>query len=109
LPLGLTPLSGATSAPFQLGFGFTSGNKLWDVNTIIDALAGDQLITILAEPNLTALSGETASFLAGGEFPVPIAGNTNNGSTTITAEVQKVGRSPAVGTPVLSSHPPYLL
>ena len=30
-------------------------------------------MTILAEPNLTALSGETASFLAGGEFPVPIS------------------------------------
>ena len=58
----------------QLGAGFTSGTKLWDVNDIIDALAGDQLITILAEPNLTALSGETASFLAGGEFPIPIAG-----------------------------------
>ena len=79
LPLGLAPLSGATSAPIQLGSGFTSGNKLWDVNAIIDALAGDQLITILAEPNLTALSGETASFLAGGEFPIPIAGNSTNG------------------------------
>ncbi len=46
----------------------------WDVNGIIDALAADQLITILAEPNLTAQSGETASFLAGGEFPIPVAG-----------------------------------
>src|SRR5262249_4142640 len=86
LPLGLTPLSGATSAPFQLGSGFTSGNGAWNVNAIIDALAGDQLITILAEPNLTALSGETASFLAGGEFPIPIAGNSTNGTTTITVE-----------------------
>ncbi len=82
-PLGLAPLSGATAAPNQFGGGFTSGNGLWDVNGIIDALAGDQLITILAEPNLTALSGETASFLAGGEFPIPIAGNTSNGQTTI--------------------------
>ena len=30
-------------------------------------------MTILAEPNLTALSGETASFLAGGEFPIPVS------------------------------------
>src|SRR5262249_36594485 len=72
LPLGLAPLSGATSPPYQVGAGFTSGNGAWDVNAVVDALAADQLITILAEPNLTALSGETASFLAGGEFPIPI-------------------------------------
>ncbi len=42
-----------------------------DLNNLIDALAADGLVTILAEPNLTALSGETASFLSGGEFPVP--------------------------------------
>ena len=44
-----------------------------DVNAIIDALAEEGLITLLAEPNLVALSGETASFLAGGEFPIPVA------------------------------------
>jgi pilus assembly protein CpaC len=36
---------------------------------MIDALSQDNLLTVLAEPNLSALSGETASFLAGGEFP----------------------------------------
>ena len=40
---------------------------------MIDALATDGLISVLAEPNLVALSGETASFLAGGEFPIPVA------------------------------------
>jgi pilus assembly protein CpaC len=63
----------------QVGFGSTR----WDINGVIDALASDQLITILAEPNLTALSGETASFLAGGEFPVPVAGS-NTGEITIS-------------------------
>ena len=43
-----------------------------DLNNLIDALAADGLVTIMAEPNLTALSGETASFLAGGEFPIPV-------------------------------------
>ena len=43
-----------------------------DINTVIDALESEGLISLLAEPNLTALSGETASFLAGGEFPVPV-------------------------------------
>lgn len=44
-----------------------------NVNAVLDALEQENLVSILAEPNLTALSGETASFLAGGEFPVPVA------------------------------------
>ncbi|MDJ0611504.1 MAG: type II and III secretion system protein family protein [Kiloniellales bacterium] len=44
----------------------------FDINGLIDALAQDSMISILAEPNLTAMSGETASFLAGGEFPIPV-------------------------------------
>jgi pilus assembly protein CpaC len=43
----------------------------------IDLAAKDGLVSILAEPNLTALSGETASFLAGGEFPIPIPQGNN--------------------------------
>ncbi len=41
-----------------------------DLNVLIDALDSEGLITVLAEPNLTAVSGESASFLAGGEFPI---------------------------------------
>jgi pilus assembly protein CpaC len=41
-------------------------------NGIIDALAQDNLAHVLTEPNLTVMSGQTASFLVGGEFPVPI-------------------------------------
>jgi pilus assembly protein CpaC len=72
--------SSTLSAPARLGFGATSSR--YDVNGIIDALAEDRLATILAEPNLTAQSGETASFLAGGEFPVPVAA-TNTGQISI--------------------------
>ncbi len=42
------------------------------VSALIDSLNQNGLVRLLAEPNLTAISGETASFLAGGEFPVPI-------------------------------------
>jgi pilus assembly protein CpaC len=63
--------SSTLSAPARIGLGARSSR--YDVNAIIDALAEDRLATILAEPNLTAQSGETASFLAGGEFPVPVA------------------------------------
>jgi pilus assembly protein CpaC len=44
-----------------------------DVMSSLDIAAEDGVATILAEPNLTALSGETASFLAGGEFPIPVS------------------------------------
>jgi pilus assembly protein CpaC len=40
--------------------------------TVLDAMAEEGLVTMLAEPNLTAVSGETASFLAGGEIPIPV-------------------------------------
>ena len=61
--------------------------KSGNVNAMIDALAQEGLITLLAQPNLTALSGETASFLAGGEFPVPVAATAGSGSVpTITIE-----------------------
>lgn len=65
----------------RFGLGYRSGR--FDINTVVDALASDQLITILAEPNLTAQSGESASFLAGGEFPVPVAASSVTNSITI--------------------------
>jgi pilus assembly protein CpaC len=56
------------------GFGRLLG---LDLLGTLDVAAQDGLASILAEPNLTALSGETASFLAGGEFPVPISQGNN--------------------------------
>ena len=53
-------------------------NNSFDFDGMIDALSNDGLVTILAEPNLTALSGETASFLAGGEFPIPVSQNEDS-------------------------------
>ncbi len=43
-----------------------------DLNYAIDALDQEGFLTVLAEPNLTALTGKPANFLAGGEFPVPV-------------------------------------
>jgi pilus assembly protein CpaC len=72
-------LTQSANPPNTLGASFSSGSS--SINTVLDLLAQDQLITMLAEPNLTARSGETASFLAGGEFPVPVAGS--NGQITV--------------------------
>jgi pilus assembly protein CpaC len=46
----------------------------------LDLNENNGLVTVLAEPTLTALSGETASFLAGGEFPIPLASGINGTS-----------------------------
>ncbi|MGH7070414.1 MAG: RodZ domain-containing protein, partial [Acetobacteraceae bacterium] len=65
----------------QNTFNFTYHSGNTNVNSIIDALAQDQLARLLAEPNLTAMSGQTASFLVGGEFPIPVA--MENGSISV--------------------------
>ncbi len=67
------------------------------IDVLIDALAEDSLVTILAEPNLTAMSGETASFLAGGEFPIPV----DQDDEGITIEFKEFGVSLAF-TPTLT-------
>jgi pilus assembly protein CpaC len=60
----------AVSPTVNALFRFNSGGATW--TAFIDALKEDGLVKILAEPTLLALSGQTASFLAGGEFPIPV-------------------------------------
>ena len=52
-------------------FGSSSPNRPASVRGLIDALATAGLATVLARPNITAVSGETASFFSGGEYPLP--------------------------------------
>jgi pilus assembly protein CpaC len=67
---------------------FLSGGATWTV--FIDALKDQGLLKVLAEPTLIALSGKTASFLAGGEFPIPVP-QAAAGGTTITVEYKPFG------------------
>jgi pilus assembly protein CpaC len=57
------------------------------VDMVVQALEARGLVRSLAEPNLVALSGQTSSFLAGGEFPVPVAGDNQS----ISVEFKKFG------------------
>src|SRR6202012_2252377 len=66
---------------------------------ILNALEQVGLVHMLAEPNLTAVSGETAKFLAGGEFPVP-ASRDRDGNVTVEFKEFGVGLS---FTPVVLS------
>jgi pilus assembly protein CpaC len=70
----------AATNPLGLGVNFTG---------LIDALAQDSLVHVLAQPNLTAVSGESASFLVGGEFPIPVAQQNNQ----VTIEFKQFGVS----------------
>jgi pilus assembly protein CpaC len=69
------------------------GGHNGQVTGTFDALAQEGLLTTLAEPNLTATNGQPASFLAGGEFPVPVASTAVAGVQTITVEFKKFGVS----------------
>ena len=66
---------------------FNSGSTV-KVDGLIDALDDEGLISILAEPNLTAVSGEQATFLAGGEFPILVPSDNN-----VTVEFKQFGVS----------------
>lgn len=70
-----------------------------DIMGALDLAERDGLVTTLSEPNLTALSGETAEFLAGGEFPIPLS----QGLGTTTVEYKKFGVSLAYTPTVLSN------
>jgi len=72
-------------AGFLLGF---SAGAL-EVGILLEALEAQGVVRTLAEPNLTALSGQEASFLAGGEYPVPVAQDDD----TITVEFKPFGIS----------------
>ena len=69
-----------------------------DLAAAIDLAETDGLVTTLAQPNLTALSGETASFLAGGEIPIPIS----EGLGTVSVNYKQYGVSLAFTPTVLA-------
>jgi pilus assembly protein CpaC len=87
----------------QIANGTTIGaaGKFLGLNLLgaLDLAETDGLVTTLAEPNLTALSGETAEFLAGGEFPIPLS----QGLGTTTIEYKKYGVSLAYTPTVLAN------
>jgi pilus assembly protein CpaC len=58
---------------------------------MLKAMETSGVVRVLAEPNVVAASGEEASFLAGGEIPVPIASAGTQGGTTVTIEWKEFG------------------
>jgi pilus assembly protein CpaC len=72
------------------------------LGTVIQALQSQNLLQILAEPNLMTESGKEANFLAGGEFPYPLVTSVGSGSPTVSVQFKEFGIRLAF-TPVLSA------
>lgn len=101
--------TGAQSGTSFIGDGLASGNTAFGalrflndgrslIDIQLDALEQRGVVHMLAEPNLAALSGDTATFLAGGEFPIPVAAANN----TITVEFKQFGVALAFQPTVLA-------
>jgi pilus assembly protein CpaC len=78
-----SPIDGSAQ-PNSYGFRYKDQNV--DYTSLLDALDSENLATVLAEPNLTTVSGQEASFLVGGEYPYPVPQNLN-----ITIEFKEYG------------------
>lgn len=95
--IGPFKLGGATSTIQAIGGATSSGaiaatSNDGSLTSLVDLLANQGQANILAEPNLIAMSGETASFLAGGEIPV-LSPQASNGGNIITVTYKQVGVS----------------
>ena len=77
-------LSGASPFGFAIARMISGGTT---IDVLINALEQKGIARSLAEPNLVALSGDTASFLAGGEYPIPVAGTLGQ----VTVDYKKYG------------------
>jgi pilus assembly protein CpaC len=85
-------LAGTTAAPFGVAIANLVNHGGTTVDLMVNALETKGLVRTLAEPDLVALSGDTASFLAGGEFPVPVAQPGSTGSAPlITVDYKRFG------------------
>jgi len=81
----------ATSAPFGVALARVLNTSTGNIDVLISALETKGLIRRLAEPDLVALSGDTASFIAGGQIPVPSVQPSSGLTPLITTEYKPFG------------------
>lgn len=85
---GLGPFLINGDDTLALGTGFDIGSA--NIGVVLEALEREGLFKVLAEPNLVAISGEKAEFLAGGEFPIPVP-QTTGGTSVNTVQFKNYG------------------
>ncbi len=97
-----TSFTPALSPAIQALGGWTAAGTLWTV--FLNLLRQNNLGRVLAEPNLVTTSGQKASFLAGGEYPIPVPQSGIGGAATITIEYKKYGVQLEFTPTVLDDH-----
>jgi len=86
-----TLVGSSTAGPFGVALASLVNKSSGSLDLLISALETKGLVRRLAEPDLVALSGDTASFLAGGEIPVPIVQPSGGATPLITVEYKPFG------------------
>jgi pilus assembly protein CpaC len=101
--LALSALNSSNLGTSLLAGAGAIGKNSASFRDVLEALENKSVVKVLAEPNLVALSGDTASFLAGGEFPVPVASTpaVAGAVPTVTIEFKPFGVSLAFTPTVL--------
>jgi pilus assembly protein CpaC len=102
-PVSIAPLGGVASPVDNARFAF-GANAVSSATTLFGGIPGSSLeiflraldenryVRLLAEPNLVAVSGEEATFLVGGEFPIPVVqGSALGGGQTVTIQFKEFG------------------
>ncbi|MGI0130494.1 MAG: type II and III secretion system protein family protein, partial [Thermoplasmata archaeon] len=83
--------AGGAGSPFATVITQIVNSKFGSLDAVLSALEEQHVIRDLAEPNLVALSGETASFLAGGSFPIPVVSSGAGALPTVTIQYEEFG------------------
>jgi pilus assembly protein CpaC len=83
--------AGRVGSPFATIITQIVNSKFGSLDAVLSALEEQQVIRQLAEPNLIALSGETGSFLAGGEYPIPVVSSGAGALPTVTIVYKEFG------------------
>lgn len=101
---GRSGLALDSSAPIQSAFNLFLSAPNRGIGAILSALSTNGLSQLLAQPTLLVRSGEQASFLAGGEFPVPIPQSNGGTGNTISIQYKEFGVRLSVTPYVLSEN-----
>ncbi|MGH6841197.1 MAG: type II and III secretion system protein family protein [Methylocella sp.] len=83
--------AGGVGSPFATIITQIVNTRFGSVDAVLSALEEQQVLRQLAEPDLVALSGETASFLAGGEYPIPVVASGSGALPTVTVVYKEFG------------------
>lgn len=94
--------STSVGAPLQSAFNLFLSSQKQGIGGVISALSSNGLSQLLAQPTLLTRSGEPASFLAGGEIPVPVPQSSGGTTSTITIQYKEFGVRLSVTPYVLS-------